>query len=265
MQCPILVGEARGVNRRAGAQRPRKQSPGQHGLVDSEPSSTLHRMKRLIGVILALLVLGLTSCSLFFSAPIVVIKAFPAGGFAPLSVDFDGTDSSGATSISGYKWDFGDGESGVGGNVSHTFGAGEYRVSLTVTDSLGISGTGTTTIRVHPDLAGRWSGAFIASPGETRPLGIELDLVRVGDSVTGTVTIGLYGSVAEVPIVEGTAAYDRIYILAEGNAEGNVGIAFYSVELEGTPGDVLFGDATIRSGDAKVQEERFKWVAISRD
>ncbi|RME19991.1 MAG: PKD domain-containing protein, partial [Candidatus Zixiibacteriota bacterium] len=48
--------------------------------------------------------------------------------------------------IASYAWDFGDGTTGSGNPVSHTYAQqGSYTVSVTVTDSYGISGLTTTT------------------------------------------------------------------------------------------------------------------------
>jgi PKD repeat protein len=54
-----------------------------------------------------------------------------------LSASFDGTASTDADgTISGYAWDFGDGQTGSGSAVSHSYAAaGTYPVTLTVTDN----------------------------------------------------------------------------------------------------------------------------------
>ena len=61
---------------------------------------------------------------------------------AGLSEDSDG-------SIEVYSWDFGDGETGEGESVSHTYGeAGTYNVTLTVTDDGGKSSTVQKSVQV---------------------------------------------------------------------------------------------------------------------
>ena len=65
-------------------------------------------------------------------------------------VDFDGSasyDEDG--SIVNYEWDFGDGETDFGLNVSHAWTApGEYTVTLTVTDNEGAEGTDTPSVTI---------------------------------------------------------------------------------------------------------------------
>ncbi|MBC7170222.1 PKD domain-containing protein [Candidatus Bipolaricaulota bacterium] len=63
---------------------------------------------------------------------------------ASASSDPDGT-------ISAYSWNFGDGATGTGMNVTKAYAAaGTYTVALTVTDNLGATGTTTRTIQVGP-------------------------------------------------------------------------------------------------------------------
>jgi len=60
-----------------------------------------------------------------------------------LTCSFDGSGSADPDgSIASYTWDFGDGASGNGATVSHSYGrAGSYTVTLTVTDSGGVTAT----------------------------------------------------------------------------------------------------------------------------
>jgi PKD repeat protein len=61
----------------------------------------------------------------------------PSSGTENQAVSFDGSKSApGSGSITSYAWDFGDGSSGSGAQVSHTYTkAGKYAVILTVTNS----------------------------------------------------------------------------------------------------------------------------------
>lgn len=61
--------------------------------------------------------------------------------------------------VSSYAWSFGDGQSATGQSVTHSYAApGEYTVTLTVTDSLGNSGSASEEIGVTTS-AGKTAGA----------------------------------------------------------------------------------------------------------
>ena len=67
-------------------------------------------------------------------------------GIAPLTVKFDASASQNADS---YSWDFGDGNTGTGQIVEHTFAsAGEFKVNLTVANNNGTSAAGPHVITV---------------------------------------------------------------------------------------------------------------------
>jgi len=84
-------------------------------------------------------------------APITYVSATPDRGVAPVSIQFDGTASgfSGAT-IASYRWNFGDcSPSATTAKTTHVFtSAGNYAVSVTVTDSNGQTDTADREILV---------------------------------------------------------------------------------------------------------------------
>ncbi|HLF96061.1 MAG TPA: PKD domain-containing protein [Methylococcaceae bacterium] len=84
------------------------------------------------------------------AAPTAVLSALPASGYAPLNVSFEGgssTDSDGT--IAAYDWNFGDGTTGSGASVAHTYNAvGNYTATLTVTDNSGLQDGATQAIQV---------------------------------------------------------------------------------------------------------------------
>lgn len=80
--------------------------------------------------------------------PIAAITPSATTGEAPLTITFDGSGSSDSDgTISTYTWNFGDGSSATGKQVSHTFtDAGTFSASLMVTDDQGL--TSTTSIPI---------------------------------------------------------------------------------------------------------------------
>jgi|GEM_PF-2089251 len=80
------------------------------------------------------------------------------------SATFDAADSSDADgSIAGYEWEFGDGSTASGESVTHSFdSAGDYTVSLTVTDDDGATNTNSRTVSVETDPGG--SGVTTFAP-----------------------------------------------------------------------------------------------------
>src|SRR5262249_55684811 len=64
-----------------------------------------------------------------------------------LNCSFDGSSSWAADGIAAYSWDFGDGTTGSGPKAQHSYLAkGTYRVTLTVTDSGGLSSVSIQTV-----------------------------------------------------------------------------------------------------------------------
>ncbi|RLB58690.1 MAG: hypothetical protein DRI34_04105 [Deltaproteobacteria bacterium] len=92
------------------------------------------------------------STTLLVYAPLEVqVTADPAEGLAPLLVKFSSTASGGKPPYT-YLWDFGDGASGEGAATSHLFIiTGLFEVTLTVSDSLGNSASGSSSVAVADD------------------------------------------------------------------------------------------------------------------
>ena len=87
-------------------------------------------------------------------------------------VTFDGSSSSASGgSITAYDWNFGDGSGGSGVKPSHTYvKAGEYTVTLTVTDNLGNSAKASRTIKVVNDPPAASFAVVTPSPAAGKPL-----------------------------------------------------------------------------------------------
>jgi PKD repeat protein len=71
--------------------------------------------------------------------PVAVLSAERTGGIAPASIQFNSNKSVAIGGVlTAWDWDFGDGSTGSGTEVTHQFAdPGEYAVTLTVTDNLG--------------------------------------------------------------------------------------------------------------------------------
>ncbi|HEB49321.1 MAG TPA: PKD domain-containing protein [Desulfobulbus sp.] len=86
------------------------------------------------------------------TAPDAVISIDKTAGAAPLTISFDGTGSTPSSSndsIVQYAWNFGDGSTGIGATVQHTYSDnGSYTATLTVTDNNSIQDEATVTITV---------------------------------------------------------------------------------------------------------------------
>ena len=83
--------------------------------------------------------------------PSAIISSSSAIGDAPLAVIFDGSSStSNQSQIISYSWDFGDGSTAGGVNVSHNYTEpGNYQTVLTVTDETGLSSQATTPVIIN--------------------------------------------------------------------------------------------------------------------
>lgn len=101
---------------------------------------------------------GLTGSSTFTvqiseepkTPPVAVIEA-PASGQVGEVLNFSGSNSSDSDgSIAGYTWDFGDGATSSGVNVTHSYGiSGTYQVTLTVVDNDGLTAQATHQVTIE--------------------------------------------------------------------------------------------------------------------
>jgi len=98
----------------------------------------------------AVLLISLSGCFLNNSDPIASIMASPNAGDAPVTVNFTGREISGANlNVSVWKWTFGDGASGFGETVAHTYTEpGNYFAVLKITTIDGNIDTATQSIEV---------------------------------------------------------------------------------------------------------------------
>lgn len=83
------------------------------------------------------------------TGPFAVIQVDPLTGEAPLLVRFTGSGSNGSAAITGYLWDFGDGNTSTDADPEHIYTIpGTYTASLTVTDADGMTNTASVDIVV---------------------------------------------------------------------------------------------------------------------
>ena len=120
--------------------------------------------------------------------PLAAFTADPTSSTATQTVAFDASGSSDPDgTIEAYEWDFGDGSTATGLTTSHTYAhAGEYAVTLKVTDDEG--GTGKAS---HPiDVAGAAPLAAFAvstpSPAAGRPVAFDGSASSDPDGAVGT-------------------------------------------------------------------------------
>lgn len=85
-------------------------------------------------------------------APVAAFERVPAGGFVPLTVEFDaGASSDSDGHALTFSWDFGDGATGSGERMSHMYSrSGEHRVVLTVSDPYGAASVAEAMVTVGP-------------------------------------------------------------------------------------------------------------------
>ncbi len=129
-----------------------------------------------VSLLLVPLLFSLGGCWLltaFNEAPTAAFTISSQAGQAPFAVNFSAVLSEDVDgTIVKFEWDFGDGSSGSGENVSHTFTtAGTFTVVLRVTDDDGDTATNSKKIYVTPAEPAGPTASFTASPTSgTSPL-----------------------------------------------------------------------------------------------
>src|SRR5262249_53934710 len=108
--------------------------------------------------------------------PQVSMSASPQVGTAPVTVNFNSSASSPNGSIVANNWDFGDGQTGTGAAVTHTYtAAGNFTARVTVTDSAGMTASASTAITINPASSG--------GGGQLRAMQYNIDFTEGTDCV----------------------------------------------------------------------------------
>ncbi len=132
----------------------------------------------LASALLVPLLLWVSGCWLFNIPPTAAFTISSQAGQVPFAVNFSAVlseDEDGV--IIQFEWDFGDGTSGSGENVTHTYTtAGTFTVVLRVTDDDGETASNSKTLYVSPAEPAGPTASFTASPTSgTSPMTVYVD------------------------------------------------------------------------------------------
>lgn len=159
------------------------------------------------------------------------------------SINFNGTlsyDSDGT--VSSWSWNFGDGSSGVGATTSHTYvSAGNFTVTLTVTDNAGVTGITTSQIRVigQPPTVSIVPSTATPSSGQTVTISITASdpygsivttQVNWGDGTTST--LGAATSASHAYTLTGTTSKPYTITVTVTNGSGQSTSATSTVTVQ---------------------------------
>lgn len=120
------------------------------------------------------------------TAPTAVISSSTGAGEAPLSIVFDGSESTDDDgSITSYQWDMGDGTILQGPQVTHTYTLpGTFSATLSVTDDGNLTDSISTPIIVRPTVAENFAPNAVLTASTQQgvaPLAISFDASRSTD------------------------------------------------------------------------------------
>ena len=171
-------------------------------------------------------------------APVIEsLSATPSAGNAPLAVTFDALATDPDGTVVGYSWEFGDGGTGTGASVMHTYTTGGvYDATVTFTDDDGFSEMATIAVDVNSvPMAGDDMGA--AGFGQTITIDVlandtdaDMDTLMI-DSVTTPVdgSAAIVGGAIEYTAPSAVLTDTFSYTISDGRGGGAT--AFVSVDV----------------------------------
>ncbi len=166
---------------------------------------------------------------------------------APVTISFTNTSSGDGLT---YLWNFGDGQTSSQPNPSHTFQAGVWEVTLTVTNDNGQDQTSAVIVATEIPASGGGNGSgngnggngcFIKGTLIHLPSGMKsIEDIKVGDVVT-SFDVGT-SSVVNSKVTETFVHSDRYYMILNGNIKTTSVHPFYSDGNWIEAGDLTIGD-----------------------
>ncbi|MEF8808004.1 malectin domain-containing carbohydrate-binding protein, partial [Natronomonas sp.] len=129
-------------------------------------------------------------------APSASFTVSPSSPTVGEDVTFDASDSTDDSSIASYEWDFDDGTTASGETATHTFDeAGDYDVTLTVTDDDGVTDNTTQTVTVSEPAETASSAELLVTPNSGTEAstygGGSFQLTNTGEESISTFTMDL--------------------------------------------------------------------------
>jgi PKD repeat protein len=164
------------------------------------------------------------------------------------SISFNGTASYDPDgTVSSWAWNFGDGNTGVGATASHTYdSAGNYTVTLTVTDNAGAIGIATSQITVagQPPVVSFTPSTTTPSSGQTVTISITASdqygsivttQVNWGDGTTDTLGSATSDSHAYTLTGSGTKPYTITVTVKNNSGQTNSATSTVTVQPSNSP------------------------------
>ncbi|WP_054560637.1 PKD domain-containing protein, partial [Croceitalea dokdonensis] len=194
-------------------------------------------------------------------APTAVASANPLSGTVPLTVDFTGSNSTDDTAVTGYTWDFGDGNSANIANPQHTFTqVGTFTVSLTVEDAQGLTDQTTLTITVNDVPNEAPTAVASANPlSGTVPLTVDFTGSNSTDDSAVTGYTWDFGDGNSANIADPQHTFTQVgtftVSLTVEDAEGLMDQTFLTITVNYVPNEapIAVASATPLSGNAPLQ------------